>query len=97
MIGFGISVENFSISGTFFIATSFDSSTLGSQKKENSDFGFGCGDVGDVVIFIEEVISYVFSALGIQKKERSEMSFVRRGTSDEMNFVGGAIRSEMTC
>ncbi len=43
MIFFRIGVENFSISGALFVATSFTSS--GSQKKESLDFGFSCGDV----------------------------------------------------
>ncbi len=74
MIGIGTGDENFAISGTLFVVSSFISS--GCQKKENSDSVFSCGDVGDVGTLEGEVTSFVFLALGIQKKDRSEMDFV---------------------
>ncbi len=89
MIGFGFSAENFLTLGALFVATSFVSS--GSQKKENSDSSFRSGDVGEVVTFDGDAISFVSSASGFQKKDRSVMDFVCRDTGDEMNFVGGAI------
>ncbi len=82
MIGFGISAENFLISGTFFIATSFASS--GSQKKEYSEVDFGCVDA---VTFIGEVTSFFSSTSGLQKKDRSETSFIRRGTGNVETFI----------
>ncbi len=79
IIGFGISAVNFATSGAFFVATSFDSS--GSQKKENSESGFGCRDAIDAVIFDRDATSLVSSASGFQKKERSETGFRRRVTA----------------
>ncbi len=75
--------------------TSFDSS--GSQKKENSEEGFGCGDTGDVVNFDRDATSFFSSASGLQKKDRSEMSFIRGDTGEVMIFVGEAIQSDLTC
>ncbi len=52
MIGFGTSAVNFSISGTFFVATSFILSASGSQKKDRSEMGFGRRGTSDVENFI---------------------------------------------
>ncbi len=77
MIGFGISEVNLMISGAFFVAILFVSS--GSQKKENLEIDFGCGDDGDRVTFDGEAISFDSAASEFQKKDRSEMSFIRGG------------------
>ncbi len=68
----------------------------GSQKKENSDFGFRC-DANEVETFDGEAFSFESSASGFQKKESSETSFVCGNTGEEMTFLGGAIQSFMTC
>ncbi len=88
MIGFGFSVVNFAISGAFFVVVSFASS--GSQKKENSDFGFRC-DANEVETFDGEAFSFESSASGFQKNESSEMSFVCGDTGEETIFLEGAI------
>ncbi len=95
MICFRISGENFSISGTFFIATSLVSS--GSQKKDTSDSGFRGRDADEVETFDGEAFSFMSSVSGFQKKESSETGFVRGDTGDEMNFLGGAIQRDFTC
>ncbi len=92
MIGFGFGVENVVTSGTLFVVTLFAS--WGAQKKEYSEDGVGCGDVGT---FDEDAISFMFSASGFQKKDRSETDFMRGVTGEEMSFLGGVIQSETTC
>ncbi len=90
MIIFGISVESFVTGGSFFVATSFIS--LGCQKNEYSDDSdFGCGEVGDVVTFDGEAISFMFSTLESQKKERSETGFVCGVAGVAVIFVRGAM------
>ncbi len=92
MMRFGIGEANFSTEGALFVATS--SASWGVQKKEYSEDGVGCGDVGT---FDGDAISFVFSASGFQKNERSEMGFVRGDTGDETIFLGGAIQNFTTC
>ncbi len=94
MIGMGTGAVNFSTSGALFVATSFISS--GSQKKENSDFGFRC-DANEVETFDGEAFSLESSASGFQKNKRLETAFVHGDTGDEMTFLGGAIQSLTTC
>ncbi len=91
----GIGTGAFSISGTFFVVTSLVSSEV--QKKESSETRFGIGDVDDVGALEGVATSFVFSALGIQKKNRSMMGFMHGVTSEEMSFMGGAIRRVTTC
>ncbi len=88
MIGIGMGAANFAISGAFFIATS--SASLDSQKKVNSDFGFGC-DTDEVETFDGEAFSFDSSASGFQKNESSETSFVHGDTGEETIFLEGAI------
>ncbi len=94
-ICFGTSEVNFAICGSFFMATS--SASSGVQKKESSGSGFGCRDVGDVLILVREANSFMFSTSESQKKERSEMDFVHGITGDETTFLGGAIKRVTTC
>ncbi len=49
--GIRTNVENFLTSHALFEATSFISSASGSQKKKNSEMGFGCESTGDIAIF----------------------------------------------
>ncbi len=95
MIEMGFSVVNFSISGMFFVATSFASSD--SQKKDNPDSGFRCRDADEVETFDGEAFSFESSASGFQKKENSVMCFVHGVTGEETTFLGGAIQSFFTC
>ncbi len=74
MIGIGTGAENFATGGSFFVATSSDSS--GVQKKVYSETRFGIGDVDDVETFEGEATSFVSLASGSQKKDRSEMDFM---------------------
>ncbi len=92
MIVFGIGVENFVTSGTFFVAISFIS--LGVQKKEYSEDGIGCGDVGT---FNEDAISFMFSASEFQKKDKSETDFMQGVTGEETTFLGELIQRVLTC
>ncbi len=84
MIGFGIGAENFAISGAFLIATSFISSD--SQKKENSETGFGCGDAGDAVILDGEATSFMSSASGFQKKGQIRDGFRMHTSNEEISL-----------
>ncbi len=73
MIFFNVKEQQITSIGT--LTTSFCSS--GSQKKEYSDSGFGCRDVGDAVIFEGEVTSFVSLALGFQKRtDRRQTSYM---------------------
>ncbi len=65
----------FATSGALFVATSLES--LGSQKNENSESGFGCGGTRDVVIFDGEATLFISSASGFQKKENSDVTFIQ--------------------
>ncbi len=47
--------------------------------------------------FDGEVFSFVSLVSGFQKNESSVTNFVCGDTGDEMSFMGGAIRSEVTC
>ncbi len=62
MIIFGFGVENVVTSGTLFVVTLFDLSASGSQKKEYSDFGIGCGDDGDALI-LDDVETFIGGAI----------------------------------
>ncbi len=95
MIGCSFSAGIFATLGVLFVAASVASS--GSQKKDNSDFGFGCGDADEVETFDGEAFSFMSSVSGILMKDRSEMGFVRGVTGDETIFVGDENQSDFTC